>query len=49
MLQGISLEKRGKEREKMIDVGRPSFFSERDPIALLLKGIFIPCLIHRGK
>ena len=48
MLQGISLEKRGKEREKMIDVGRPSFFKQ-GPIALLLKGTFIPCLIHGGK
>ena len=49
MLQGISLKKRGRERERMIDAGRPSCFGERGPIALFLKGTFIPCLIHRGK
>ena len=51
MLQGISLKKRGRgrERERMIDTGRPSCFGEQDPIALFLKGTFIPCLIHRGK
>ena len=48
MLQGISL-KIKREREKMIDVGRPSYFGERGPIALFLKGTFIPCLIHSGK
>ena len=49
MLLGISLKKRGRWRERMIDMGRPSCFSERGPIALFLKGTFIPCLIHRGK
>ena len=49
MLQGISLKKRGRGREGMIDMGRPSCFGERGPIALFLKGTFIPCRIHRGK
>ena len=38
-----------REGERMIDMGRPSCFGERGPIALFLKGTFIPCLIHRGK
>ena len=33
----------------MIDTGRSSCFGEQGPIALFLKGTFIPCLIHRGK
>ena len=49
MLQGISLKKRGRGREGMIDMGRPSCFGERGPIALFLKGTFVPCRIHRGK
>ena len=39
-----------RERERENDWhGRPSCFGERGPIALLLKGAFIPCHIHRGK
>ena len=50
MFWGISLKKKEwkKEREKKKNMGWPSFF-ERGPIALFLKGTFIPCLIHRGK
>ena len=48
MLQGISLKKRGKEREKMIDAGRPSYFGERGPIALFLKGTYILFLYIEG-
>ena len=36
------------KREKKKNTGWPSFF-KRGPIALLLKGSFIPCLTHRGK
>ena len=49
MLQGISLKKKGKAREKMIDAGRPSYFGERGPIALFLKVLLYLVLIHRGK
>ena len=48
MLQGISLEKRGKEREKMIDAGRPSYFGERGPIALFLKVLLYLVLYIEG-
>ena len=50
MLQGISLKNkvREKKREKKKNTGWPSFF-EWGPIALFLKGTFIPCFIHRGK
>ena len=37
------------KREKMIDTGWPTCFGEQGPIALFLKGTFIPYLIHRGK
>ena len=50
MLQGISLKKKVREKKKRRkkNMGWPSFF-KRGPIALLLKGAFIPCLIHRRK
>ena len=50
MLQGISLKKRGRGREKMIDTGRPSCFGERGPITLFSKGLLYLshkwCCVH---
>ena len=48
MLQGISLKKRGRWRERMIDMGRPSCFSERGPIALFLKVLLYLVLYIEG-
>ena len=48
MLQGISLKKKGKAREKMIDAGRPSYFGERGPIALFLKVLLYLVLYIEG-
>ena len=49
MLQEISLKKEGeREREKMIDAGRPSYFGERGPIALFLKVLLYLVLYIEG-
>ena len=49
MLHRISLKKSERERERIIDTGRPSCFGERGPLFLFSKGSFIPLLVHRGK
>ena len=50
MLQGISLKKSERERERMIDMGRPSCFGERGPITLFSKGLLYLshkwCCVH---
>ena len=48
MLQGISLKKKGKAREKTIDAGRPSYFGERGPVALFLKVLLYLVLYIEG-
>ena len=48
MLQGISLKKRGREREWLTWGDQAASVSEAQKL-YFSKGTFIPCLIHRGK